>query len=258
MGDNNPPEVPPSHQMQSDNRDLNLRSKVIIICGFALIVLEIAFHNSDYYKPSIWLRLLAAVLKDAFVTLGSTIVWVAIQVYAFINIKILAVALYDLITPLAIVIFSPYYTLEGLFLRDIRGEMSFLFFMREHVFAVLSFFALCLFLLVVTENQCPDKYKPTKALELAQKGISKVYKWIAMITMDFLQFYKFMGLDKFVETTAAICQELCNIAISPVVSYTKEFSTINITTAAAFATILFLYLYGYGYIYNMILGENSL
>jgi len=217
-----------------NNSPLLLRTKIVIFVFFGILLFEIFFTENDSYRPGFWINKGINLWISGLKAAGRIFMLFSFWVYERINFKIIAVSIYNLINPLILLLCSPLYFWYGSFENTTAMQRI----------AMISMYIIIWVILVVMENQFSEKYKPTTIFPFLKIFIETIYEWAGTLTVDVLQIYKILGLEKFFESAWKVLCELAFIAYAPIKSFSKKLSYMGPSALAGLFTIIVFYFYG--------------
>lgn len=225
---------------------LTTRQKIVVGSFVISTVLEIILSKRGFlWTPSNILRVLSTSFLDVFSTTGNRLVDGSKIIAEYVSIKDLAIAIYNLLTPIGYLLISPYNIFVGISKTVQVDQMT-------AMIGLGTSFTLMAVTVLIAERRSNETFKPSHILSEVYKYSWNFYKFVGRIAADISSIYRVMHLDKVIEDAIKIATPATKLLIAPVKSVTEYFKEINISSYATaqviFAgTITIASLFAYGY-----------
>ena len=229
-----------------DKSQLTTRQKVVVGSFVASIVAEIVLNKREFlWTPSHVLRTVSTSCLDVFSATGSQLVNGSKVIAEYISIKDVAVAIYNLLTPIGYLLVSPYNMFVGISNTvQVDKVTAMIGLGTTSVLGVIA--------LLIAERRSGNSFKPSNVLSNVYKRAWQFYDFVGRIAADVSSIYRVLRLDRVVDDATKIADPVVRLLIAPVKSVTGYFKEIDIRSYATAkvilaGTITIASLFAYGY-----------
>lgn len=196
------------------------KEKLAVLSFLMVFVAQMVTDQYGVKTPANILTDISVVFIDAFNMIGGKFVEWSIILSKYVNIKVVASAIYKLFTPFFQLLGSPVNILIGM------AEKSFGNFEVSWI-AILTSIHIILIVFVMAERNLSGIFRPSIILEnfkeIVRSGYGKVGVYFAHVSA----IYRVLRLDKFVEDVIAIARPIVELAVTPFESICTYFETVN-------------------------------
>lgn len=206
------------------------RTKLVIGIFSLTIACEVIAKKMNYPSPTHYLSTGSTHLIDTFLLIGKYIYIAFNHITTYINVKDIAVAIYDIMLTICKIVFSPYALFVGLYRAAIVN-------INESPWVIASGVGCVSLILTVLQINTSSSFKPSNILRTLGTVAMKFYEYFGRFISDISSFYRVLKLNRFMEALHDVLHPIVTIVVTPAAS-----------TIHGYVTEINKYKYGkYGY-----------
>jgi hypothetical protein len=169
--------------------------------------------------PSSYAEYITASTIAGFVWFGYNMYYGFDIVSSYCNVKDIAFAVHDLLSPVIQIAIAPHYVTKGLFESAVATGV------QESGYIIATGIIVISILLTIMEINTSGEFKPSVWFTKLGRTVTTVYEYFGRFTSDLSSFYRILKLEKFIDAFFKLAYPVRRIIIAPVISTLKGYYT---------------------------------